>query len=124
MDPLDVPARLNELRAMRDGWLEGGGKAPSQEGLDWLSKSFKAHFPEGLPLPYTYPTPEGGIEMEWSLGVRSIIFEVDIDARQGDWLQFEKASDDEDSRSLNLDNGGDWQWFAAEMRRLAETLNT
>ena len=121
-NPLDVPARLNELRAMRDGWLEGGGKAPSQEGLGWLSESFKAHFPKDLPLPFTYPTPEGGIEMEWSLGAHSIVFEIDIDARQGDWLQFEKESEDEDSRSLDLDDGGAWAWLVREVRRLTDTV--
>jgi len=33
-------------------------------GLDWLASSFEHQFPNSLPLPYTFPTPESGIEME------------------------------------------------------------
>ena len=74
LDPLDVPARLGEFRAMTDGWHDGEGKAPQRAGLDWLAKDFDHHYPDDIPLPYTYPTLEGGIEMDgpsantrWSL---------------------------------------------------------
>ncbi len=121
LDPLDVPARLDELRAMQDGWLDGAGKAPSRDGLEWLSISFERHFPDDLPLPHVYPTPNGGVEAEWSLGAHSVIFEFHIDTHQGDWLRFSKEDDeDEDPRTLNLDESGDWEWFTGEIRRLAE----
>lgn len=113
LDPLDVPARLDELRHMQDGWLDGGGKVPSHQELDWLSTSFQRNFPDELPLPYLYPTPEGGIEAEWSLGTHSAILEFHLDTHQGDWLQFSKDSEDEESsRSLDLDKMGAWHWLA------------
>lgn len=114
LDPLDVPARLDELRHMEDGWLDGGGKAPSHQGLDWLSDSFQRNFPDELPLPYLYPTPEGGIEAEWSLGKHSVILEFHLDTHQGDWLQFSKKSEDEGypPHSLDLDKIEEWHWLA------------
>lgn len=113
LDPLDVPARLDELRHMQDGWLDGGGKAPSHQELDWLSTSFQRNFPDELPLPYVYPTPEGGIEAEWSLGTHSAILEFHLDTHQGDWLQFSKDSEDEESScSLDLDKTEAWRWLA------------
>ena len=113
LDPLDVPARLDELRNMQDGWLDGVGKAPSHQGLDWLSASFQRNFPDELPLPHLYPTPEGEIEAEWSLGTHSVILEFHLDTHQGDWLQFSKKSEDEEhSRSLDLDTMEEWHWLA------------
>jgi len=113
LDPLDVPARLDELRNMQDGWLDGVGKAPSHQGLDWLSASFQRNFPDELPLPHLYPTPEGGIEAEWSLGTHSVILEFHLDTHRGDWLQSSKKSEDEEySRSLDLDKMETWHWLA------------
>lgn len=33
LDPLDVPTRLGELRAMQNGWLDDADKSPSMVGL-------------------------------------------------------------------------------------------
>ena len=121
LDPLDVPARLDELRAMQDGWMDGDGKAPSMAGLDWLSINFERYFPDDLPLPHVYPTPEGGVEAEWSLGPHSIILEFHLDSHKGDWLRFAKEDDDdEDSQTLNLDDASAWELFIEKIRRLAD----
>ena len=120
LDPLDVPARLDELRAIEDGWMDGTGKAPRIAELDWLSASFESHFPDDLPLPHVYPTPEGGIEAEWSLGAISIIFGLDLNTHQGNWLRFDKESDEEDPQTLNLDDSSAWEWLTSEIRRMAE----
>ena len=122
LDPLDVPARLDEFRDMEDGWLEGKGVAPSLAGRDWLAATFDRYFPDDLPLPYLYPTPEGGVEAEWSLGSQSVIFEIDLATHRGDWLCFDKQSDDGDTRSLNLDTADSWAWLVVELRRLKEDI--
>ena len=121
LDPLDVPSRLDEFREMSDGWLEGDGRAPDHAGLDWLSASFERHYPKDIPLPHSYPTPEGGVEMEWSFGSQSVILEIDLEKRLGDWLRFDKESDEEDNYTLALsDNGSGWERIAAEIRRMSE----
>ena len=120
LDSRDISARLEELRDMKDGWLDGDGNAPSRVGIDWLASSIERHFPADLPSPYIFPTPEGGVEAEWSIGRYSVIFEVDLDSRQGDWLRFDKQSDDEDARLLDLDDSDKWEWVVSEIRRLVE----
>lgn len=119
LNPLDVPARLDEFRSMKDGWLEGQGVAPAHTGLDWLSASFERNFPGDLPLPYVFPTPEGGIEAEWRLGPCSVIFGIDLDTHRGDWLEVDKRHpDDERSKELDLNEDSDWEWITSEIRRL------
>ncbi len=104
---------------MKDGWLDGDGKAPTHAHLSWLSTCFERYFPDILPLPHIYPTPAGGIEAEWSLGTHSIIFEIHLDTHQGDWLQFSKNDDEEESQILNLDDPSAWQWLSGAIRQLA-----
>ena len=121
LDALDVPARLDEFRNMQDGWLEGKGVAPAHTELDWLADIFERNFPDDLPLPNVFPSPEGGIEAEWSLGSQSVIFEIDLNNHRGDWLQFDKQQpDDESSLAVNLDNDSDWEWMSSEIRRAAD----
>ena len=49
-----------------------------------------------------------------------MVGEIDIDAQQDDSLQFEKESEDEEPRSLDLADVGDWAWVSREARRLME----
>ena len=133
LHPLDVPARLDEFRDMKDGWSDGMqhpsdwgsgyGKAPSHEGLDWLAAKFTSEYPDDLPLPHTYPTPEGGIQMEWDKGNDAVIFEIDIDSRSAYWLWFDKDSDADDERHLNLSDMETWEWLASEIRGRLGAIN-
>ncbi len=127
--PLDVAARLAEFREMQDGWADGMqsvenwgdgyGKAPDHAGLDWLADSFERHYPDDLPLPYTYPTPEGGVQMEWSLGPFEISLEINLDSHLAEWFWVEIPSDAEGEKTLNLDDANEWAWLANELQRLA-----
>ena len=129
LHPLDVPARLDEFRALRDGWADGMqyagdwgngyGKAPSPAGLDWLAAAFTRHYPQDAPLPHTYPTPEGGIQMEWSYGSQDISLEIDLETQQGEWCRLDLSSMDEAERNLTLDAAA-WQWLGAEIIRWAD----
>lgn len=123
LDPLDVPACLDEFRSLRDGWLNGEGRAPSPEGLDWLAESFERFYPEDpdVPLPYVYPTVEGGVQLEWSLGSKELSLEVTLADHSAEWYWADISADDEDERVLNLDAVADWEWIANEIRRLGET---
>lgn len=121
LDPLDVPARLDEFRAMTDGWLEGQGEVPDTIGLDWLAAAFERLFPDETPLPYVYPTPEGGVQMEWSSGADAMTLEIDLRSRQAEWLWFDRRSDAEHERRLNLDETEAWEWLVAEVRNKAES---
>lgn len=122
LDQLDVAARLDELRAMQDGWLDGAGKALSLAGLDWLSAAFQRHFPDDAPLPFTYPTPEGSIQLEWTLGSQDISLKVDLDDRSAIWhrLNLSDISDDGEEQELNLDDATGWNWLSQNIVQLSE----
>lgn len=120
LDPLDIPSRLEELRLLKDGWLEGSGKGPSQEGLEWLAKAFSQHYPDELPLPFLYPTAEGGVQAEWTLGPAEITLEIDLETRQGAWHALNTETDAEASRVLELEGVDEWQWLTKEIQRLGE----
>ena len=60
------------------------------------------------------------MEAEWSIGSHSVIFEIDLDSRQGDWLRFDKQSDEEDAHLLDLDDSGKWEWLVSEIYRLVK----
>jgi hypothetical protein len=83
IDALDVASRFEELKKIKDGWLDGAGRAPSHAGLDWLTGALKDCFPNSLPPPYAYPDPDGGIQLEWSIERREISLEVNLESRKG-----------------------------------------
>ena len=118
LDPLDIPARLDELRNIKDGWLDGYGKAPDHQGLDWFSQSFQRYYPDDLQLPHIYPTPEGGIQAEWSLATYESSLEVDLSNRTGEWHSLDVSTNDSTLLNLNLGAADDWDWFTREIGRL------
>jgi hypothetical protein len=82
LDPLDVQAWVDELRLLKDGWLEGDGIAPAHDALDWLSQAFSQHYSDELPYPYLYPTAEGNVRVEWPLEPNEITVEFDLSTRR------------------------------------------
>lgn len=109
LDPLDVPARLEALSLLSDGWLDGAGIAPSKQGLSWLGGAWLAHWPKESPLPHIYPTPEGKLQAEWSLKGFSLSLEIDLIARQALLLVARSDTGDvEREQTLNLDTAEGW----------------
>ncbi|MCF7853528.1 MAG: hypothetical protein K9N51_01925 [Candidatus Pacebacteria bacterium] len=118
LDPLDVPARLDEFRPLRRGWLDGVGIPPPQEGLDWLTMQFTASYPEDAALPYAYPTEDGGILMEWSLGGVEASLDIDLVKRTGFWHLFDTVTDQTDAREFDLEDPAAWAEIGKMIREL------
>jgi hypothetical protein len=118
LDPLDVSSRLEELRKLQDGWLDGRGVVPSPSGLDWFAKVFKKFYPGDLPLPYIYPVAEGGIQLEWSIQPREITLEILFSNHEAAWHCLDLETDEEDARSWNLDEPGAWDWLATRLKAM------
>ena len=62
MDPI---RRINNLRLLKAGWLNGEGVAVDKTLLDWLVNEINQYCPYTLKYPYIYPTPEGGVQLVW-----------------------------------------------------------
>ena len=122
LDPLDVAFRLDEFRNLQDGWLEGEGVAPSQPGLDWLSETFYHNYPIADEFPYSYPTPEGGVQFEWSIGSWEFALEVDLLVRSGEWRRSNLTNQDFSVSDLDLSNPGSWSEISSEIRTAGEKL--
>lgn len=113
-----VNVRIDELKQLEHGWLNGQGFAPPHAGLDWFGEAFNCYFPEDLPRPYLYPTPEGGVRVEWSAKPHELSLDIDLKARTGFWHVLNLADDTEHSRVVNLNDKQDWGWLGAEVRKL------
>jgi len=118
LDPLDILARLEELSALPDGWLEGRGQAPPQAGLDWLGRAFDRYYPEDLPLPYLYPTEEGGVQAEWTLGPQETTLEIDLSTHRGQWHRLNLDTDEDEVKDLDLDDTEAWSWVAEQLQHM------
>src|SRR5690606_19041321 len=106
LDELDVSARIDELRLLKDGWLDGMGRAPSPAGLDWLAASFQRGFYGDLALRYVYPTEDGGVRLEWELGSLDRSVDVDLESKSGALHSLDRETDEERTQVLDLDGEG------------------
>lgn len=77
IDMNDPLARIDELRLLKDGWLEGIGLAPKASDLDWLEHFFSERFPSSC-YPFIYPTEEGGVQLEWESKTHDISIRLDF----------------------------------------------
>lgn len=118
LDPLDVGARLDEVRLLKDGWLEGGGKAPTKVGLDWLEAAFNRYYPDEARPPYLYPTPEGGIRAEWSDSRHELSLDICLAEKRANWHALDLGTDREDSRNIDLDDPEGWEWLLSQITEM------
>ena len=130
-DALDIAQQLEDMKYLEDGWADGMqsatewgkqyGIAPSPEGLDWLAVQFRAHYARSLPRPYLYPTPEGGVQAEWSLGANEVSLEVDLTSHIAEWHCINLQTDSSSEHVLGLDDEAAWGWLDREIRELGPT---
>ena len=118
LDPLDIAARIDELRLLTNGWLDGRGSVPERGELDWVQNLFEGNFPDHLQLPHLYPTPEGGIQAEWTIGTTEITLEIDPKDKSGDWHEYDIESGNDHSEALELADSGAIGWLVNRIGQL------
>lgn len=71
--------RLDELGALDTGWLDGEGVAPGDVVLARARRVLTELLDLDVPRPRVYPTPEGGVQAEWTIDDHeiSVAFEPD-----------------------------------------------
>lgn len=112
LDPLDVIVRIDELKLLERGWLDGKGEALDAQQLDWVVDAFRNYYPDDAKLPYLFPTPEGSLFAEWSLDGNSVSLEIDLDNRSGDWHALTLATNGEESKQFDLNAPDSWKSIA------------
>jgi hypothetical protein len=115
LDPCDVASRLEELKELGEGWLDGHGVAPSREGIDWLAQRFDKSYSDELPVPYLYPTAEGGVQAEWSLGSHEVSLTIDLATHQAQWHAVAVATEQVEVQGLMLDEVSAWDWLQSQL---------
>lgn len=118
----EIPAQLDSMRDLDNGWLEGSGLAPKADGLDWLAETFRLNYPDDAPRPHLYPTEEGGVQAEWSLAHWRVSLEINLQTRCGNWFALNLETDDVDERQLRCDETPDWQWLVRRIHDLSQGL--
>ena len=122
LDPLDIETRLEELALLQDGWLDGKGRALDKASLIRLAQLFDARFSADLPLPHLYPTPEGGVQAEWTLGSWEVSLEISLPDLAADYQAVHTATGEtrEQTLSLAAEDGADWTALNAALTQLQE----
>ena len=108
----EIDAQLNKLSSLEDGWLDGEGLAPPHQGIVWLASVLARHYRTNVPSPYLYPTEEGNIQVEWSLGEREITLEINLMTHSGYWHELRLDTDHESDCELDINSTDDWSWIA------------
>ena len=108
--PLDIFVHVESMKQIKDGWLDGEGVALSEQGLDWVAEKLDAYFSDIV--PYLYPTLNGGVRAEWSLGKLEISLDIDIEKQSGYWHMLNINNDTDTEEHLDLSNIDDWEWIS------------
>lgn len=109
LDPLDIGSQIDELSHLKDGWLDGKGKAPRKQNLEWLENAFDSLYNPQLPFPRLYPTPEGNVQAEWSTEKHEVSLEIIFDARRGEYQSLDINTNDCIDLDLDLTLPEKWE---------------
>ncbi len=122
VDPLDVELRLEELAQIKTGWLNGIGQVPASEGLKTLANAFDRFFRSDLPLPHLYPTPEGGVQAEWSTDTWDVSLEIDLKSQEAQFHALNVENGEAEVQILQLCLGiPEWDKLNHALLRIFET---
>ena len=104
---IPIMEQVQSLQALQDGWLDGEGRAFTDEELAWSSRLLDG-IVSGFDLatPYIYPTPEGGVRAEWSRPQWEISAELDWEKKHSEVRAVRLDADEIRERSFSLAEAG------------------
>lgn len=122
LHPLDIDRQIERLVRLQPGWLDGDGERMNPTGLSWLRQALLSQLTfSDQTLPYLYPTEDGNVQAEWTLGAISADLHINLDDHQAVWGWSDLSSDENDDRELDLNKETDWQWLSAQLKKLLES---
>jgi hypothetical protein len=117
-DASDIRVQLNELKSLREGWFDGDGQAFDAESLNRLAADLLRWYPSGVAMPYIYPTPDGNVQVEWTLGKYEAVLEIDPLEYSAYWHWLDVSADISDGRDLDMGATESWHLWSEELQRL------
>lgn len=118
LDPMSPEAQIEKLSRLHDGWLDGIGKAPNPIRLRWLAEQFDRYYPDDVPQPHMYPTPEGDIQLEWTFNSTEAELIIVLASGIAEWLETDVATMGSAESEVDLNTPSGWQWLAEHLRTL------
>ena len=110
-NPLDTTKQLCDLLSLRDGWFDGEGMAYNPVFIDELRQDFVSRYPKECPLPYIYPTPDGDVRAEWTLGSVEISLAIEEGTYEADWFAVDCETGKFHEKRLDLRSDDAWHWL-------------
>ena len=98
---------IEALMGLKDGWLEGEGKAPNPEHLTGLVNKMAQLFPAGLESPAVVPTEDGNVVFEWIRPQARIEVEVNFAGKQLDFYATNLKTNDFEEATYSPDEWTD-----------------
>ena len=83
-----------------------------------MAERLEARYADDLPRPYIYPTPEGGVSLEWSLGQNEAGLEIDLLSHSAEWHCLNLRTGCSSEEVIDLDDDEDWERLASKIRQL------
>ena len=112
----DLSTRLDELARLPTGWFDGAlGVAPERADLACFADGFRRFASDTVPTPYLYPTVEGGIQAEWSLGTIEATLELQPRTRNATWQAVRLSDGKSLERTLDLGQAESWVWLIEQL---------
>ncbi|WP_043604220.1 hypothetical protein [Candidatus Protofrankia datiscae] len=68
--------RLAEIERLEPGWTDGEGERVSHGAISVTRDLLRESGRYGIPVPHLYPTPDGGISVEWSIDRWELSIEI------------------------------------------------
>jgi hypothetical protein len=62
---IPLAMKFTKLFKIKDGWHDGMGKTLNPDKLKDFALNLINNYPENLPLPHVFPTPDGDLFLEW-----------------------------------------------------------
>ena len=116
-----ITRRLVELSELEDGWFNGEGLAPDEEGLSWFNVRYhRMYMGRGLPELHIYPSISGGLECELPIGRFECSLSVDLKRHRAMWWDADTETEEGvEDITLDLDDPNDWAWLTDRIATLA-----
>lgn len=93
MKNMPLISRFDEISKLEKGWHDGGGEPLNANALGDFANTLIDHFPDSLPLPHVFPTPDGDLSLEWeAVGDPTVL--VDFIEKKAYFHAFDKDNTD------------------------------